>query len=62
MQYQVHRHQAAVAALLGQRERAVHMLRQEPARNSLWMLLHTDADLASIRDHPFVVSVLHPTG
>jgi hypothetical protein len=53
--------QACIAALLGERERAVVSLREAFARgHGYTLVLHTDIDLESLRDYPPFQELLRP--
>ncbi len=52
-----------VLALLGERERAVMLLREAFAQGYPYTLvLHTDIDLESLRDYPLFQELLRPKG
>jgi tetratricopeptide (TPR) repeat protein len=55
--------QACIASLLGERERAMVLLREAYARGRVFsILLHTDMDLEPLRDYPPFQEFLKPKG
>jgi hypothetical protein len=52
--------QARIASVLGQRERAIGLLRQARLRGVLWEFLHGTSDFDSLLDDPFIASLLRP--
>lgn len=52
--------QASIAALLGDRLRAVAILREEPLRGQLFEWLHTSPDFQDLRDDPFIRPLVLP--
>jgi hypothetical protein len=56
----LHFEQARIAALLGDRERAVAYLKTEPHRGALYEVMHKSADFELIRDDPFIMGLMQP--
>jgi tetratricopeptide (TPR) repeat protein/TolB-like protein len=56
----LHFEQARIAALLGDRQRAVEYLRQEPHRGALFDVVHKSTDFARFRDDPFIAALRRP--
>ncbi len=56
------RFRASIAALLGERERAVDLLRESLARGSSYSALHTDIDLEPLHGYPPFEELIKPQG
>lgn len=60
--YVTHFDQARIALLLGQPDRAISILREEPLRGRLWELVHSCADFDPVRNHAFIGGLISGNG